>query len=344
MPHVTARVEIAAGDRTFSSGLLVDVVRALQTLAEGELLALVGAPALEPDLRTWSALTGHAIVAIEPLGGLTRWIIRRGAARGQNDAPRPLGSRLWLYTNFDCNLRCDYCCVRSSPSAPRRALGLERVRLIAAEAPPLGVREFFVTGGEPFVLPDIAALVTTLANAAPVTLLTNGMLFKGSRLSALRALDRDRVTLQISLDSPTPDLHDQHRGAGAWQAAWQGVQLARSEGFRVRLAATVSTDDDEAAFRRFLDEQGVAARDRVMRRIARRGFADLGMAVSRADLLPELTITAEGLYWHPVGAEDADLLVTRDIFPLAAAFDAARAAVAREQEYGERLAKVFYCA
>lgn len=337
-------VELDAGERTFASGLLVDVVRALGSIADGDLLALTGPRDLEDDVRTWSALTGHAIVHVEPHGRLTRWIIRRGVARGLGDGPRPLGSRLWIYTNFDCNLRCDYCCVRSSPSTPRRALGLERVRRIAAEAPAIGVREFLVTGGEPFVLGEIAEIVTALANVAPVTVLTNGMLFKGSRLAALRALSRERVTLQISLDSPTAALHDTHRGSGAWRAACEGIQIARAEGFRVRLAASVSTADDEEAFRRFLDAEGVAEDDRILRRIARRGFAQSGVAVSRADLVPELTITSDGVYWHPVGAEDEDLLLTPDIFPLALALEKAREAVAREQEYGDRLAKIFYCA
>ncbi len=58
----------------------------------------------------------------------TRWLIRCGEAPANGDADRPVGSRLWLYTNFDCNLHCDYCCVRSSPKAPRRELGLARVR------------------------------------------------------------------------------------------------------------------------------------------------------------------------------------------------------------------------
>ncbi len=31
------------------------------------------------------------------------------------------GSRLWIYTNVDCNLACDYCCVRSSPRTPAGA-------------------------------------------------------------------------------------------------------------------------------------------------------------------------------------------------------------------------------
>ncbi len=30
------------------------------------------------------------------------------------DGAAPLGSRLWLYTNFDCNLACSYCCAGSS--------------------------------------------------------------------------------------------------------------------------------------------------------------------------------------------------------------------------------------
>lgn len=338
-------VEIAAAGRTFASGLLAEIAAALGGLRDGDLLAIVGPPPIEPDLRTWSALTGHAIVASRALDtGGVRWVIRRGPARGQDDGPRALGSRLWLYVNFDCNLRCDYCCVRSSPAAARRALGLDRVRRIAAEAPPLGVREFFVTGGEPFVLPDIAGIVTTLAAAAPVTLLTNGMLFKGSRLEALKALPRDRVTLQISLDSPTPALHDSHRGEGAWLAAWNGIQVARGEGFRVRLAASVWTDEDEEAFRRFLDAGKIPELDRVIRRIARRGLAVGGVPVSRADLVPELTITSDGVFWHPVGAADEDLLLTPEIFPLQAAFDRAREAVARERAYGDRLARVFNCA
>ena len=156
------------------------------------------------------------------------------------DEGRPLGSRVWLYTNFDCNLRCDYCCVRSSPVAPRRELGLARIQRITREAVPLGVREFFVTGGEPFLLPDIADILCACAAAAPTTVLTNGMLFRGLRLQSLRALPRDRVVVQISLDSPGPELHDSHRGAGAWARAWEGVQIAREEGFRVRLAATDS--------------------------------------------------------------------------------------------------------
>ena len=57
-----------------------------------------------------------------------------------------------------------------------------------------------------------------------------------------------------------------------------------------------------------------------------------------------LTITADGVFWHPVGAEDNDLLVSREIFPLAEAFAAVRRAFDREHEHQRRLATIFNCA
>jgi MoaA/NifB/PqqE/SkfB family radical SAM enzyme len=71
----------------------------------------------------------------------TRCVFRYGEPPENVGEDRPVGSRLWLYTDFDCNLSCDYCCVRWSANAPRRALGIERVRRIAKEATELGVRE-----------------------------------------------------------------------------------------------------------------------------------------------------------------------------------------------------------
>jgi hypothetical protein len=110
------------------------------------------------------------------------------------------------------------------------------------------------------------------------------------------------------------------------------------------LAATVRTEAEAEEFRRFLDGQHIGEQDRVIRHIALRGFARQGVALARADLVPEITITADGVYWHPVGAEDADLLLTRDIFPLAEAFAAARRAFDRENEHRRRLATIFNCA
>ncbi len=311
----------------------------------GDLVEVIGDDeSVGPELETWCRFTGNTLVEATAAEGRMRWVFRCGSAAVATEDDRPVGSRLWLYTNFDCNLRCDYCCVRSSPTAPRRELGLDRVQRIAREASQLGVKEIFVTGGEPFLLEDIGEILISCAAAAPTTVLTNGMLFTGRRAETLRVLPRDRIVLQISLDSATPERHDLHRGAGTWVRTRAGIQRARAEGFRVRLAATVSTDAEGEEFRQFLDEEKIAEEDRVIRRIALRGAAGEGLAVTRTDLVPEVTITAEGVYWHPVGAEDNDLLVTRDIFPLSASFAAVRRAFELEREHTNKLAMIFNCA
>ena len=341
-------VHLDIGDKTFASGLLPELIAVLRRCRPGDLVAVVGDDgSIRPEFETWCRFTGNSLLEATVEQGRTRWVFRCGAVPAPARAPaednRPVGSRLWLYTNFDCNLHCDYCCVRSSPTAPRRELGA-RVQRITREAAELGVKEIFVTGGEPFLREDIGEILISCGAAAPTTVLTNGMLFTGRREESLRALPRDRIVLQISLDSATPELHDLHRGPGTWARTREGIQRAREHGFRVRLAATVSTDTEAEVFRQFLDEEKIAADDRVIRRIALRGSAKDGVAVSRTDLVPEVTITADGVYWHPVGAEDDDLLVTRDIFPLSESFAAVRRAFDREGEHANKLARIFNCA
>jgi hypothetical protein len=339
-----ADVDLDIGRKTFASGLLPELIAVLRRSHLGDLVAVVGdEEGVGPQLETWCRFTGNPLLEATVENGRARFVFRCGAVPVREDN-RPVGSRLWLYTNFDCNLHCDYCCVRSSPAVPRRELGLARVQRIAREAPELGVKEIFVTGGEPFLLENIGEILTACTVAAPTTVLTNGMLFAGRRVESLGGLPRDRIVLQISLDSATPELHDLHRGRGTWARAREGIQRARAQGFRVRLAATVSTDTESEQFRQFLDEEKIAAEDRVIRRIALRGSATEGVALSRADLVPEVTITTEGVYWHPVGAEDTDLLVTRDIFPLSEAFAAVRRAFDREREHANKLARIFNCA
>lgn len=44
------------------------------------------------------------------------------AAPNSASSPNPseLQKKLWIYTNYDCNLRCTYCVAESSPLTPRR--------------------------------------------------------------------------------------------------------------------------------------------------------------------------------------------------------------------------------
>ncbi|HEY6119910.1 MAG TPA: radical SAM protein, partial [Pyrinomonadaceae bacterium] len=221
-----ADIDLGIGLKTFTSGLLPELIAVLRRSRPGDLVAVIGdEESIGPELETWCRFTGNPLLEATVDKGRARWVFRCGTVAMSSEDDRPVGSRLWLYTNFDCNLRCDYCCVRSSPTAPRRELGLGRVQRIAREATELGVKEIFVTGGEPFLLADIDEILLACAAAAPTTVLTNGMLFTGRRGESLQALPRDRIVLQISLDSATPELHDLNRGPGTWARAIEGIQL-----------------------------------------------------------------------------------------------------------------------
>lgn len=255
------------------------------------------------------------------------------------------GVRLWLYTNFHCNLCCDYCCVSSSPSTPHRELGAERIGRIVGEAARWGVRELFLTGGEPFLLPDIDTIIATCVKQLPTTVLTNGMVFKGRGRRALESLPRG-LALQISLDSATPELHDAHRGAGTWVKAVAGIRLALSLGFRVRVAATVASPapGELTAFHDFLDGLGIAPGDQLVRPIALEGAASQGVALTRESLVPEVTVAADGVYWHPVAATDERALVTRTVEPLTPALDMVSRLFAEQWTRAAEEAALFPCA
>ena len=90
-----------------------------------------------------------------------------------------LSRKLWVYTNFDCNLKCSYCVTKSTPTSPRRALGLANVRQLVDEAVSLGFCDLFFTGGEPFTLDDIYEMLAYSSARIITTVLTNGTLLSG---------------------------------------------------------------------------------------------------------------------------------------------------------------------
>ena len=85
-------------------------------------------------------------------------------------------NELWFHITNRCNLSCTHCLFSSSPADDRMLSG-EQVVSIAGEAYQDGCRLFALTGGEPFVHPDIDTTVSSLL-ALPeshVAVLTNGM-------------------------------------------------------------------------------------------------------------------------------------------------------------------------
>jgi MoaA/NifB/PqqE/SkfB family radical SAM enzyme len=230
--------------------------------------------------------------------------------------------KLWLYTNYDCNLRCSYCVAESSPQAPRRGLGLNTVRRLVDEAVSLGFREVFFTGGEPFILPDIFDMLAYSSARVKTSVLTNAMLLRGKRLEKLLAIANDNLMVQVSLDGGAPEHHDAYRGQGTWAKTVAGIKTLQSHDFRVRLSTTETPAnaahlDQVCEFHRGL---GIPEEDHFIRPLAKRGFSQGGLEVDKNSLVPEMTVSRDGVFWHPLST-DPDMQVSKEIFPLKSAVE-----------------------
>ncbi len=241
--------------------------------------------------------------------------------------------KLWIYTNYDCNLRCSYCVAKSSPNAPRRAIGLATAKRLVDEAVALGFDHIFFTGGEPFLLNDIYEMLDYSARRVKTSVLTNAMLLgqklpgsERTRLDRLVEINQPNLIVQVSLDGGRPEHHDAYRGAGTWAKAVEGIKLLQARGFRVRLSSTETPANSAhldliCEFRRGL---GIPDEDHFIRPLAKRGYSKEGIELGMASLVPEITANLDGIFWHPLST-DADMQVSKQLFPLAASVERVRA-------------------
>lgn len=236
----------------------------------------------------------------------------------ENTLPPAFEWKLWIYTNYDCNLKCSYCVAKSGPNVPRRALELEQVRRLVDEAIQLGFEHIYFTGGEPFILDDIYEMLAYSSAKIKTTVLTNAMLLRGKRLDKLRAISNRDLIVQVSLDGGRPEDHDAYRGAGSWEKTVEGIRLLQENGFRVRLGTTETPVNS-----RHLDKLceyhrsiGIPDEDHFVRPLAKRGYSREGIELEMRNLIPEVTVNLDGVFWHPLST-DGDMQVERALFPLA---------------------------
>ncbi len=164
---------------------------------------------------------------------------------------------LWINTGSLCNIECAHCYIESSPANDR----LEYISLAACapfldEAAAMGGREIGFTGGEPFLNPDMPAMLeAALARGFSALVLTNAMRpmmrprIKAA-LSALNARFPRRLRLRVSLDHYERARHDGERGAGGFEKSLEGVGWLVEQGFDISIAARTRWGETEKAMRR----------------------------------------------------------------------------------------------
>jgi hypothetical protein len=187
-----------------------------------------------------------------------RFVDRFTTADGAVRARVPLTSldTLWFNTGTLCNLSCINCYIESSPTNDALAyLRADDVRQYLQEIVEgrLPTREIGFTGGEPFMNPEILEMLDlTLRGGFKVLVLTNAMrpmMRWGERLRTLADRFPGQLSIRVSLDHHTQQLHDAERGAGAWAKAWTGLSWLRDCGFRIAIAGRRVAGESEVSAR-----------------------------------------------------------------------------------------------
>ena len=161
---------------------------------------------------------------------------------------------LWINTGTLCNLACKTCYIESSPTNDALVyMTLAEVDAFLDEAEALGIHEIGFTGGEPFINPDMVAMMrSALKRGFEVLVLTNAMRPMrrfDDQLAALRTEFDQQLTMRVSLDHYTQALHEAERGPNSWAKAIAGCRWLSEHGFRLAIAGRSLVGESEAAAR-----------------------------------------------------------------------------------------------
>ncbi|MCA9757219.1 MAG: radical SAM protein [Candidatus Eisenbacteria bacterium] len=239
---------------------------------------------------------------------------------------------LWLQVSGTvCNIACRHCFITCGPKNESHPfMTTESVLSALATAEREGVKEYYFTGGEPFLHPDILLLIERTLAQGPLSILTNGLLLTpevARRLKELSDQSEYSLDLRVSLDGTTPDENDPIRGRGTFDGILAGARHLEEAGLQPVFTVTTvharyEGSEGRTAFMERLRSLGFS-RPRtkfippfhIGREAHRAGEYEDGFRLSPGDLAPGeeqvlqcgscRTVTARGVYPCPILIEEA---------------------------------------
>ena len=218
---------------------------------------------LVPGRLTWRRDSDNAsrswpqVVADPPLDP-GKFQSRTKTAKGERRAEVALSElrTLWINTGTLCNLACQHCYIESTPRNDRLAyISAAEVAtyLDEIERDGLHTERIGFTGGEPFMNPEFPEMLDdVLSRGLRALVLTNAMkpmMRRARRLDELRARFGDRLTLRVSIDHYTPELHELERGPRTWRPTIDGLNWLVKQGFTVHVAGRMYSGEAEGIVR-----------------------------------------------------------------------------------------------
>lgn len=152
----------------------------------------------------------------------------------------PLKTLFWNVT-YACNFRCGICFTDSGYPLPGELTGREASELVD-RIHAAGVRDMLISGGEPFVRPDLPDILERMARFGIVArIASNGSLLDNSLLRRLRERTLAR-SFQISLDTVDPELYAQLHGTkpDVFDTVLANLELIRDHGFHTTISVRLT--------------------------------------------------------------------------------------------------------
>jgi MoaA/NifB/PqqE/SkfB family radical SAM enzyme len=118
---------------------------------------------------------------------------------------------------------------------------LEQVQEALITAQRLGVKEFYYTGGEPFMHPQIKEMIAATLEVGPLTILTNGILIDEAMARWLADQARSArygLDLRVSLDGASPEENDAIRGRKTFWKILDGISRLHDAGINPVITIT----------------------------------------------------------------------------------------------------------
>ncbi len=164
---------------------------------------------------------------------------------------------LWFNTGTLCNLECANCYIESSPKNDALVY-ISHVEVIEyldeIKQNNLVVNEIGLTGGEPFMNPDIMKIIgSSLEYGFNVLVLTNAMkpmMRHQDELLRLKGIYRGKLSIRVSMDHFKKDVHQTERGDRSWDPMLIGLKWLSDNGFDLHVAGRTFTHEDEDVMRR----------------------------------------------------------------------------------------------
>ena len=167
-----------------------------------------------------------------------------------------------------CNLQCTHCFISCGPqNDTHEMMTLNEVRTHLEESKSLGVKDYYITGGEVFINPEIFEILEAILTFGPLDVLTNGTLITAEKAERLRSIQQrvsHRLQFRVSMESFDEEANNKIRGKDAFRRAVTGIRNLAHAGFSPILTITRSWEEDddakmEAQFLEFLANNDVPA-------------------------------------------------------------------------------------